>query len=218
MKLKSEIKAEIESIIPTRNFYQPVIEFPQCTRRSEEMFKKRLDAILKHCKNRGTFLIVGSSNGYNAFQLAKKNKKVVAIEASINDINFCRLLTEYYGLSVENPKFVHSHILPYLKSTDKKFTNVLMLMVFHHIMKPQALKDGLETLNILASRCKRLYVTSRDKPWMRDMDISTYRDIPRYIINNTDFHYYSEIDIPRKKEDVPNIAFGLPVWVFSKNA
>jgi len=211
---KESVKQKIEAVITTgRRFYQPVVDFPQCTGRSIIQFQSRLDAIMNHNPTANSYLIGGSSNGFNAFQLVKAGKQVVGVEIGKNDIEFCKLLAEYYNLDSSNPEFVQDNILNYLRRTDKVFDCALLLMVWHHIFKANSIPQALETMNLLAHKAKYTYLSTRDKPWMKEQLNMTYMDTPEYIINNTEFNYWEEIQIPRKGNGQPNIAFSLPIWV-----
>ena len=211
---KDEAKQEIERIIPTRRFYQPVIGFPQCTKRSEKAFKGRLDAIIRDCggASGNSFLVGGSSNGYNCFQLESMGARVFGIESDKNNIQLCEILKDYYEVSLTNPTFIHSTILDWFRGTNFTFNYGILLMVFHHIFKPHSISECLETMNYFANRCEATYLSSRDKPWMKEKLGMTYIDIPDYLVKNTEFTDWEEIDMPRRGNNVPNIAFGLPVW------
>lgn len=214
---KEEAKQKILDVIASgRRFYQPVVDFPQCTKRSESMFKARLDCIVNDYPEAESYLICGSSNGFNAFQLAGMGRRVVGVEVGKNDINFCRLLSAYYGYNESNPKFIHGTILDYLRNTEDTFDSALILMVWHHIFKPNSIPQALETMNLLANKAKRVYLSTRDKPWMKEQLNITYVDTPDYLVEHTEFTSWEEVEMPKKSSGSPDIAFSLPVWVLRR--
>ena len=214
-----DYKAEIEHVIKTRSFYQPIVGFLGSTKHNEKKFRDRLEAILDS-SGKGSFLIGGSNIGYNAFEIVRVGgNRVVGVEVKKENVEFCNLLAKYHGFSSDNPLFVNNTIHGFLKKTSSTFDYSILLMVFHHIFKEHLIPQCLETMSLLATKSKYTFLSSRDKPWMKEKLNITYKEIPEYLIANTEFTNWEEIPMPRRKNSgVPDIAFGLPIWKLWKES
>jgi len=189
------VKQEILKIInKKKRFYQPVRGFPQCTNRAIEKFTRRINDIINFCDKGNKFLIGGCSNGFNAFELAKLKKSVVAVDHLEVDIKFCKLLAKYYGINEDNPLFIHSEILNYLKNTKDKYDYCLLLMVLHHILDYKNTNIAFELCNLMMLKSKYSIIAIRYKErWKEELGIKSAEYIPDYFIQHTDFTHWEKI-------------------------
>ena len=124
----------------------------------------RLQAILPHLTGE-TVLDVGCAEGYFSRELAAKGYRVTA-----NDVDARRLAVTRYLATIANLRLEYApgDWADYLKGTDRKYDNILLLSVVHHKM----LSKGPEALNefeVLSGRCRRLFAEipakARDISW-----------------------------------------------------
>ena len=216
-------KKEIEKTIALRSFYQPVKGFPTSRGRGGEKgiqeFDKRLNYILKEFPPEGKkFLVMACSEGYNVFSIAERGGKVVGVEKDKRLHDLTKLLQTYHEVPESDVELVNAYAQDFVATDKTDFDYILYLMIMHHLItpNPKDLERAFVILNYAADRGKKTVLQLRCWRKFPELGMHTQEDIPKFIIKNTNFTHYKNIEIEGGTREKPNIIFNLPLWVLWK--
>jgi len=209
-------KEEAKKILTkARKTYQPIEGFPDSTRRPIAPFYRRIKSIADYCGHNDSYVLGGSANGYSCFELAKLGAQVIGVEGNRTNIQISEATAVYFDYPPTNPRFILGNFPRWVYETTEKSDWMIMLMLLHNILKNTTLKETCRMIDKIPEiASKGFIVSSRWIQWCRDGVHMEYKDVPDYIVANTNYNRWEFVPCPMKGNNNPDIAFGLPIWAF----
>lgn len=209
-------KEEAKQILTeSRKTYQPIIDFPNSTKRPVAPFYRRIKAIADYCGHTDSYILGGSANGYSCFELVKLGANVLGVEGNSNNLLISRATAIHFDFLESNPKFIQASFPKWIYETTERSDWMVMLMLLHNLLKQKNLKTICDMINKIPEISQKGFiVTSRHKEWCRDGVYIEYEEVPDYIIANTKYSRWEFVPCQLNSKNKPDIAFGLPIWAF----
>lgn len=136
IKKKINFHPDIRATKINFQFYNNPWRYPLTRKLS---IKRKIDFVLKHCKENQKVVDVGCGLGTLAFELARKKIKVEAIDISKNSLNYARKIAKksLNKKQFELIEFKALEINHYLKNIkDESIDRFIFFRTLHHLPKP----------------------------------------------------------------------------------